>query len=68
MTYRAPYLFAIFILLELAVVAVGLAAHNILTVGIGSGLVALGMSAYIVISKRAEIPEEKKPLIVDFVY
>ena len=62
------YLIVVFILLELTVVAIGLVTHNILTICIGSGIVALGMSAYIVISKHTEIPEEKRPLIVDFVY
>jgi hypothetical protein len=41
--------------------------HNLIGLGIGSGVVALGISAYIVIS-REPMPEEKVPLIVDFVY
>ena len=56
-----------FIILEIMVITISLITHNLIGLGIGTGVVALGISAYIVVS-REPIPEEKVPLIVDFVY
>ena len=64
---RNAILFITFIILEILVITISLMTHNLIGLGIGSGVVALGISAYIVIS-REPIPEEKVPLIVDFVY
>ena len=57
----------IFIILEILVITISLMTHNLIGLGIGSGVVALGISTYIVVFRKP-IPEERVPLIVDFVY
>ena len=64
---RNAILLVIFIILEILVITISLMTHNLIGLGIGSGVIALGISAYIVASRK-HIPEERVPLIVDFVY
>jgi len=60
-------LLIIFLCLESLVILIGILTNNILAAVLAGGFVALGMSAYIV-ATRKPVSEERVPLIVDFVY
>jgi len=64
---RNAILLVIFLCLESLAILIGVLTHNILTAVLAGGFVALGMSAYIV-ATRTPVPEERVPLVVDFVY